>query len=421
MATANITTTITHTPYDIIVVGGGIVGLTCANALLHAAPTSKIALVEGGSLTSQWQAEHYDLRVSAITRASQNILTNLQAWSHIENTRLNPYHHMLVWDTYGRIQFNAAELNQTDLGHIIENSAIVDALHQSLRRHNNVTFYLNNLLQQMQVHADHVTVTLTDATQLQAKLVIAADGAHSWIREHARFEVNSRDYWHYALVATVKTEKSHNQTAMQRFFDSQSIFKAGGTLAFLPLNDPHFCSIVWASDPHRIVEMQQTDTKTCQAMLTQLFDAHLGEVELVSQRVVFPLKMRHAVDYVKPRIALIGDAAHTIHPLAGQGVNLGILDATVLAQVLSPLLQQRADIGELATLKRYQRWRKLHNTSMVKAMTGFKQLFGSSQPLVRHLRGLGLNLVDHLPPVKQLFMQQALGLMPDLPKLALPQ
>ncbi|EGC4828878.1 FAD-dependent 2-octaprenylphenol hydroxylase, partial [Salmonella enterica subsp. enterica serovar Infantis] len=243
---------------------------------------------------------------------------------------------------------------------------------------------------------------------LTARLVIAADGANSWLRNKADIPLTFWDYRHHALVATIRTEEPHGAVARQ-------VFHGEGILAFLPLSDPHLCSIVWSLSPQDAERMQQSGDEAFNQALTIAFDNRLGLCRLESERQVFPLTGRYARQFAAHRLALVGDAAHTIHPLAGQGVNLGFMDAAELVDDLRRLQRQGKDIGQHLYLRRYERSRKHSAAMMLAGMQGFRDLFAGENPAKKLLRDIGLKLADTLPGVKPQLLRQAMGLN-DLPQ-----
>jgi 2-octaprenylphenol hydroxylase len=257
---------------------------------------------------------------------------------------------------------------------------------------------------------DAAHVTLKDGRRLQARLLVGADGADSAVRRAAGIGARQIDVGQKGIVATVRTEKPHQRTARQRFL-------ATGPLAFLPLGDAHTSSIVWSAAIARAEVLMGLDDAAFAAELQAALGHHLGAIVSVSRRQAFALALTHAQAYTAARVALIGDAAHTVHPLAGQGVNLGLMDAAVLAQLLRDGAARR-DIGAHELLRRYERARKGENLGMIAVTGGFKYLFGSSWTWVRRLRGLGFGLVDAATPLKHAMMRRAAGLDGDLPGLA---
>ncbi len=405
-------TTANNNNYDIVILGAGIVGLTFASLMAQHTNLS-IAIIEGKDLPGAASLDGYDLRVSAITRASENIFRHINVWSAIESMRLAPFQHMYVWDELGggKIEFDSHDVAEKNIGYIIENSVMRSALIQQLKTHPNVSWYCPAEIRAIEINDRAVEIELTEQQQISTALLVGADGARSWLRDELAFATNTRDYQQQALVTTVKTELAHQHTAWQRFLTQ-------GVLAFLPLADRHHCSIVWSTTAEQAEELLAMQDNEFDEQLGFAFDFQLGKVECVAKRVAFPLIERHAKQYVKPRVALIGDAAHTIHPLAGQGVNLGLLDAASLAQVLSETVVKGRDVGGVTCLRRYERWRHGENNVMIQAMAGFKKIFSQQQPMLVWARSFGLNMTNQLKPAKQFFIKRAMGLTGDLPRCA---
>ncbi|HDI5737350.1 TPA: FAD-dependent 2-octaprenylphenol hydroxylase, partial [Salmonella enterica subsp. enterica serovar Choleraesuis] len=350
------------------------------------------------------------LRVSAINAASEKLLTRLGVWSNIVARRASCYHGMEVWDkdSFGRITFDDASMGYSHLGHIVENSVIHYALWQKAQQAADITLMAPAELQQVAWGENDAFLTLKDGAMLTARLVIAADGANSWLRNKADIPLTFWDYRHHALVATIRTEEPHGAVARQ-------VFHGEGILAFLPLSDPHLCSIVWSLSPQDAERMQQSGDEAFNQALTIAFDNRLGLCRLESERQVFPLTGRYARQFAAHRLALVGDAAHTIHPLAGQGVNLGFMDAAELVDDLRRLQRQGKDIGQHLYLRRYERSRKHSAAMMLAGMQGFRDLFAGENPAKKLLRDIGLKLADTLPGVKPQLLRQAMGLN-DLPQ-----
>jgi 2-octaprenylphenol hydroxylase len=319
---------------------------------------------------------------------------------------------MHVWDAGGEgaIHFDVAELGEDALGHIVENAVVQRALWESLQASGGVELLCPAAVTALQRAGDGIACRLEDGRELRARLVVGADGAQSRVRRFARIQGRGWSYDQQALVATVATEHSHRETAWQRFLPN-------GPLAFLPLHDGR-SSIVWSTTPHQAQQLLEEDEETFCRQLELAFAATLGRIESCGERAAFPLRLQYVDSYVQPGLALIGDAAHTVHPLAGQGVNLGILDAACLAEVVLEARAQGKDIAALKVLRRYERWRKGHNLLMMATMDGFKRLFGATWEPLRWARGAGMNLTNSLPPLKQLIMNHAMGRSGDLPALA---
>ena len=386
--------------FEVIVVGAGMVGAALALALGRQG--FKVALVDAHAPQLEWSQDGYDIRVSAITRASQHIFESLDAWPMMQAERISPYRDMHVWDAGGDgvIHFDSADIGEPDLGHIIENRVIIKGLHACLAEQQNVTPFWPVQPKAMTLSDTEANLVLADGTELQARLLVGADGARSWVRRQAGVSVKGWDYDQVALVTWVKPELFHQETAWQRFLST-------GPLAFLPLTEG-YCSIVWSTSPEHAAQLQDMEADRFAQELQAAFDNKLGVIESVGPRAMFPLRSFETQHYILPRLALVGDAAHTIHPLAGQGVNLGLADMASLVQVLTEAKQQR-DIGTEKTLRRYERWRRADNRSMLIAMDGFKRLFSTDQSTLRWVRNLGLKLTDQVLPLKRLIMQQALG------------
>jgi 2-octaprenylphenol hydroxylase len=327
--------------------------------------------------------------------------------------RISAYQHMHVWDASGsgEIHFDAAEVGAVDLGYIIENRVIQTALWNRASAFANIDIVCPVRWRQWREDENSITLQLEDGRELQTRLLVGADGARSKVRERAGIQTKGWGYDQHAVVVPVKTELSHQRTAWQRFLPT-------GPLAFLPLPDEHYCSIVWSTTPDHSNELLAMDEADFAERLSEAFEFKLGKIVKVAERGKFPLRLQHTLDYVRPRLALAGDAAHAIHPLAGQGVNLGVLDAAALAEVVLGNQNQSRDIGSLHNLRRYERWRKGQNIAMMVSMDGFKRLFGSQLAPVRWARNAGLNFTN-TSPLKQLFIDYAMGQRGDLPALAM--
>ena len=400
---------------DLIIVGAGMVGSALALALEHSG--LEILVVDGGPLSVKpFDAQGaFEPRVSALSAASQRILERLGVWDGIAARRVSPYRDMRVWDGSGTgsVHFSAASVHAEVLGHIVENRVVQDALLDRL--HDSQIGLLGSArLEQLRRSGDGWLLTLADGRELRAPLLVAADGANSAVRRLAGCATREWDYLHHAIVTSVRCERPHQATAWQRFTDD-------GPLAFLPLarqGDEHWCSIVWSTVPAEAERLMALDDEAFRHELGKAFEWRLGQVTAVDPRLCIPLRQRHAKRYVESGLALIGDAAHSIHPLAGQGVNLGFLDAAVLAEVLLHALQRGEQPNDVRVLSRYERRRMPHNLAMMAAMEGFERLFQADPLPLRLLRNSGLNWVDDLPDAKALFVRRALGLAGDLPALA---
>lgn len=407
--------------FDVAIVGAGMVGASLACGLIDAG--FNVALIESGELNSSqdWPLEQVDARVSALSLASENLLKNLQAWPIIENmARLQAYDAMHVWDACGtgKLHFTAAEQHLPYLGHIAENRTITSALHQLLEHKKYQLFEQAQVVDMSPEEVSPRTLTLGSGEQITATIVVGADGANSKIRQLAGLPTREWDYPHHALITRVKVTKSHQNAAWQRFTED-------GILAFLPLLGAaeeglgqHYCSIVWSQPKAQAQAMQQlSESDFCMA-LTGAFEGRLGDVIASDKRHVIPLRQRHAKRYVQNGLVLVGDAAHTIHPLAGQGVNLGLLDVSALVDTLQQAHQQGCDIASIGVLEKYQSQRRNDNLRMMALMESFSRLFGNQHPMLSLLRNTGMNWVQKLNPIKQHLAQQAMGVGAHLPPLS---
>jgi 2-octaprenylphenol hydroxylase len=394
--------------HDVAVVGGGLVGLTLACALGRAGV--RVALVEARESSAPVR-DGFDLRTSAISPVSQRVLTALGVWSRLPAERLSPFEQMHVWERggIGELHFDAVDADLPRLGYIVENRELVYALEQTAAELDTVRMYRPTRLQRLEPGPHRIGVVL-DGARLEARLVAGADGARSQVRALAGIEATLRPYEQEALVATVRTAQHHRHTAWQRFLPH-------GPLAFLPLPQG-WSSIVWSTRAEHAADLEAMDATVFCERLGAAFEERLGAVDELGGRGRFPLTRVQARRYLAPRVALLGDAAHTIHPLAGQGVNLGILDAAALADVVEDLRSADRDPGLEGNLRPYERWRRGHNLLTGEVMTGFNRLFGSDFAPLAGARNLGFALTDRLPAVKRLFINYASGLVFDLPRLA---
>lgn len=401
-----------NAPVDIVIVGAGLVGASLACVLARKHPQLSIGLVEASDKPVALPQQGFDPRVVALTRQSQTWLDQAGVWQAIEDKRACPYQRMQVWDAEGTasIDFNAQELGEPNIGHIVENSLAVSLLHKQTQLLDNIAWFKGAGVEQLLLDdaAGSNRLLLSGGQVVQARLIVAADGANSTLRQLAALATREWDYDHSAIVTTVRCEKPHQYTAWQRFMPT-------GPLAFLPLQDDqssaqHYCSIVWSAQTDLAERLLAEDDEVFCQSLTRAFESTLGQVLSVDRRYGIPLRQRHAVDYARKGLVLVGDAAHSIHPLAGQGVNLGFADVVALAAEIDRALGRDLDLSDFSILRRYQRQRKADNLIMMSAMEGFKRLFGSRDLSITWLRNQGLNQVASLPVLKNMIARQALGL-----------
>lgn len=391
---------------DIVIIGGGMVGLALATLLAETDCQIKIIEQQAPQLCCDSVISN---RVSAINRRSQKMLQKVGAWQLISAERLSAYEQMSVWekDSFAKIHFDnrdpvIRQLGLEQLGFIIENNQIQTALWHKVSQQENVEILLTQP-KTLGISDSGAFLTLENGEMLSAKLVVGADGANSWVRQQAKIPLISRDYQHSALVCNVQTAEVHDKTARQ-------IFAPDSILAFLPLSNQHLCSIVWSLPPNRAKQLAECDEKQFNQALSIAFDNRLGLCHLQSSRAIYPLVARYARDFARSRIALVGDAAHTIHPLAGLGVNLGFADAIQLAKEIQTNLQQSYDIGEYRHLRQFERLRKVEAVKLLTAMEGIKQLFSGDNPLKKLVRGIGMSATNQNSLLKKFLIEQAVGI-----------
>ena len=386
---------------DIAIVGAGMVGLALARALKDA-PVSVVVI--DTSPIHKALSDEPELRVSAINAANQQALSELAVWQALPENRLSPYTHMQVWDhdSFGRIAFNCDDLGAPSLGHIVENQALVNALFEVVKTQQNVTLLPSVRIDKVLAGKSETMLMLNNDDVVSCRLVVGADGANSAIRQHGNFPLTFKDYGHTAIVATVRTELPHGKVARQ-------VFTPSGPLALLPLRDPNLCSIVWSQTTETAQSLLAQDNAEFAKGLQIAMNGEVGHITVESARMHFPLTMRYARQWLSDGLVIIGDAAHTIHPLAGQGANLGLQDAFALADSIQQLVRDEKPFYLARHLRPFERARKAEAVKMIAAMEGFKQLFGGDNPLKKLIRGVGMCTADAIPGIKQKFITQAMG------------
>lgn len=386
---------------DIAIVGGGIVGLTLAAALKNS--ELSMAVIDKAACY-QPLSEKPTARVSAINQANIKALKQFDVWNYLQQDRANPYTDMHVWDkdSFGDIHFSCGEMGSDALGIIVENQALVNALAEAGEAQSNVQLITAGI-ERVLAGPNQTMLMLDNDEVLSCRLLVGADGANSFVRKQAGLPITFKDYEHTAIVANIKIDEPHNNVARQAFTPT-------GPLALLPMVAPNVCSIVWSQTPEQAASLMALDDEAFCNALTAASNSTLGMTVLETKRSAFPLTMRYARQWAKDGVVLVGDAAHTIHPLAGQGANLGMQDALVLAETLSSLNASGKDIGLYKNLRSYERSRKTEAMKMIAAMDGFKFLFDGNDPFKKLLRGIGLSATDRLGTIKNAFVSHAMGL-----------
>ena len=395
--------------FDVVIVGGGMVGAAVACSL--GGSLLKVAVIENSPPAPYAPDQPHDMRVSALSIASKNILETVGAWEGVVNRRFCPFRRMRVWETAGDTEFCSDDINYPELGYIVENRVTQLALLERLQAFDNIELICPVSIKKINYVAGKPgEVELEDGRILSANVLVAADGGQSRVRQTVGLGVTSWDYKQHALVIYIETAYGQQDITWQRFLPS-------GPQAFLPLTG-HYGSIVWYNSPDEVNRLKTLSFEALKDELVAAFPACLGQVNNVLGVASFPLKRQHAQGYVKPGVVLVGDAAHMINPLAGQGVNIGLLDAAALGEVLLEAAKEGLDPGSLTVLKRYEKMRRNENLKMMTVMDIFYQVFSNEVLPLKLIRNLGLGLAERILPAKNKVMRSAMGLEGKLPKLA---
>lgn len=380
---------------DILIVGAGIVGLTAALSMLKRG--FSVALFDAQSP----DPKALNSRVYAINAASKKLFQSLNLWNLIDKKRLSPYQKMHIWDKANgeALDFDARMVASDELGLIMEESLLKEVLLSSVRNEKKVQIYFGKTIKE--VNTEEQAIKISDGQDYwQGQLLMIVDGRHSPLRQTLQIDTFKEDYKQVALTATIETEKSHEKTAYQ-------VFLKEGPLAFLPLPNTNQCSIVWSTSPEEALLLTDLEERTFNEKLRLAFDNKLGKTTLIGPRQTFPLMMQHVKQYVGNRWLLMGDAAHTIHPLAGLGLNLGLADLTDWLKRLDD--HPSMAIYNSKILQAYQRQRKYAVWKVIFLMSGINQLFRSNQSPLVFLRGLGLKLGNQFTVFKRLLIEEARG------------
>lgn len=394
--------------HRIVVVGGGVTGLMVAT-LLAQSPQSgalDITLVDAASRPVFSPDDDVSLRVSAIASGTAALFDSVGAWEYAAATRVGPYTSMRIWDerdtpqSAAALSFDASEFAIEQLGFIVENVLLQDVLLYRLDR-TDATLRFESPIRGLHRKTRHYDVELQSGEILSADLVIGADGARSFVRSAVGIEANEWPYEQTAFVTHLRPEKPHGQAAQQRFLRD-------GPLGLLPLQDGRV-SVVWSTTPEQAKAALAADDAETGRLLSEASDYVMGKLEVAGPKGAFPLCARHAVSYVLPNLALIGDAAHAIHPLAGQGANLGLQDAAELAAQVSSAVEQGLHPGDRPVLRRYERARKGANATMLHFMTGLNRLFATDSRVIGEIRSAGMRVFNRSGPIRERAVKVALG------------
>ena len=390
------------TQFDVAIVGGGLVGLATACALSQYNLT--VAIVD--TKVNDYQNFVFDkiaIRASAINSASQQYFSQIDIWNDLyASKRVRAFSEIDVWEKNGlaHLTAHAKDYGYPNLGYIIENNLISYYLYQHAQTNPNITIF-NLAAIDNNCNQDDAFLTLADNTRLQVKLIIGADGAHSWLRRHEKISLLERNYLHHAVITTVETQYPHGACARQ-------IFYPNGIVAFLPLWQTNKSCLVWSTKPEQAAILTSlTESEFCQELF-KLTGDKVGQCKLVNPRMVFPLKARFAKQFIKHRLALIGDAAHTIHPLAGQGVNLGFQDSALLVATIKNVFDKQKDIGLVENLKSFQFTRRKDALVMLTAMRTIQDIFNGDNALKKMVRTVGMNTINNFSPLKKHLIKYAM-------------
>ena len=394
---------------ELLITGGGVVGN--AMALLAAAAGIDCILVERNRRPAT-DARTEDARMLALTPASGKILTRVQAWQQLAEQDIGLFRQMHVWDENGSgsLFFDSADIGLPALGHIVPQNLLVGVLESVRAAAPGISVHAGVEPARLSDADNTIRVTLSDGRELSAKLLVAADGAGSKVRQLAGIGYPVHQYRQTAVAGIVRTESSHGQVARQRFLSD-------GPLAFLPMADPNHCGVVWSTAPGHADDLLAMDETAFQRALGEAFEHTLGAVTGVGARQCFPLQRAQARRYCSDRVALVGDAAHSVHPLAGLGANLGLLDAAALCQIINREGRKGRDPGGTALLRKYERWRKGENYMVMMTLEGLKYLFENQTLPIPGLRNAGMELFNSFQALKNFTMRRATGLDGDLPDL----
>ena len=387
--------------FDAVIVGGGIAGCSCALGLSK--NNMNIAIIEPQLIFNRIHNNNLPRRVMAINARSVQILNELDIWTKIvDNEKINAFTKIDIWDqNSAAISFSSLEFSLPNLGFIVENQIIKSEFQKSLTK-NKVISFNQDYISRINQHKQGFNIELDSGKKLFTPLLIGADGKNSFIRDFFKFDYNQKSYEHNSIIATIKTEIPHQNTAYQKFMNS-------GVLALLPLSDPNYCSIVWSENINKANKIMAMKNIEFQQILNKNFGRRLGLLKILSKRQMFSLVERHVHRYCRSGIVLIGDAAHIMHPLAGQGLNISLADIQILVKIITSAKINGRDYRHISTLSKFENLRKIENTIMIKSINFFKRLFCNSSVLSKNSRYLACKIINNSKLLKQFFIHQASG------------
>jgi 2-octaprenylphenol hydroxylase len=393
---------------DVVIVGAGITGASLALGLARVA-NQRVVLVD--HRIPDESSEDVHSRVSALGLAAERVLSAIGVWQSLPAARLSPYRRMEIWDegSSGRLEFDAAEIGEPHLGHIIENHLLLNHLHEAIGGTDLVSCRFGVEPSDISINEKGVKLGLEDDDVIEAALLVGADGGDSWVREELDISASTHEYQQLGIVCRIHTEFPHRKTAWQRFL-------ATGPVAVLPMADGN-SSIVWSADERKAQALLDLDESEFEAELGAALDGRLGEINLLDSRLAFPLKSMRVDQYITSRVVLVGDAAHRVHPLAGQGANLGLKDVAALTEVVQSADEDSRDIGNRLVLRQYERWRKTENTTVDFLMSALQKAFGSNHGIPGSIRGPAMNTLNSANSIKNLMARHAMGISGDLPRM----
>ena len=398
---------------DVIIVGSGITGKSVAAILQHSELSCAIVDIAKKSYPEKSDDQIIDPKVLALTIAAKNILTFTQAWDAIAKKRLGHFNTIHVWceQGNGEIFFNSEAIHEPVMAYIVEQKIIEQQLQQVLEKSQQLSWYQPAVPSSIEMKKDTILLNLEDGRQLSAKLLIAADGQSSKMRELSGINFTARSYQQHALICVVETEQNHKNVAHQKFLNQ-------GPLAFLPMYKANQYNVIWSTTLAHAKQLSTLNQANFNAVLAQACDYHSGAIIASGERKTIPLRHAHADQYCHPRLALVGDAAHQIHPLSGQGANLGLLDASCLSEIIVQAKTNNKDIGLYSVLRKYERWRKTENSTTMLATNTLKHLFENNIAFAPVMRDIGIKIFNTFPTGKHAIMKHAMGLAGELPNIA---